>query len=157
MKLEKEKELEITTMCAIVQNGKVLMVNRFKSWRGWAFPGGHLEEGESLTGCIKREIMEETGLILETLSFKGITYFYNTKTGIRHMIFGYYSDKFSGELLKEGPEGCLKWIPVYELDSMEMAEGMQYRLPLFFSDHQTELYVEWDEEEGYTKVQYYEE
>ena len=144
-------------MCAIIHDGKVLMLKRVKSWKGWAFPGGHLEEGESLTDCMKREIEEETGLILENLSFKGITHFFNTKSRSRHMIFGYYSDKFRGELLEKGPEGCLQWIPINELDSMEMAEGMQYRLPLFFSNNETELYVEWDEESGYTKVQYCEE
>lgn len=157
MKKQKNEELEITTMCAIVHNGKVLMLDRIKSWKGWAFPGGHLEEGESLTVCIKREIEEETGLVLENLSFKGITHFLNTKSGVRHMIFDYYSDRFGGELLKEGPEGRLQWIPINELDAMDMAEGMQYRLPIFFSNSRTELYVEWDEDSGYTKIEYYEE
>ena len=31
----------------------------------WSFPGGHLEFGESVIQCAIREVMEETGLILE--------------------------------------------------------------------------------------------
>lgn len=31
----------------------------------YQFPGGHLEKGEDLTKCLKREIKEETGLSIE--------------------------------------------------------------------------------------------
>jgi 8-oxo-dGTP diphosphatase len=39
------------------KEGKLLLVNLLK--RGWDFPGGHLEEGESPQECLKREVMEE--------------------------------------------------------------------------------------------------
>ncbi len=34
------------------KDGKMLLVNLHK--RGWDFPGGHLEKGESPEGCLKR-------------------------------------------------------------------------------------------------------
>jgi 8-oxo-dGTP diphosphatase len=48
----------------IVKEGKVLMGKRLNSHgQGhWAFPGGHLEFGESLAECARREVLEETGL-----------------------------------------------------------------------------------------------
>jgi 8-oxo-dGTP pyrophosphatase MutT (NUDIX family) len=30
----------------------------------YQFPGGHLEEGETLVDCLKREVQEETGIVL---------------------------------------------------------------------------------------------
>ena len=36
-------EIELTTMCAVVNHDSVLMINRSKNWKGWAFPGGHIE------------------------------------------------------------------------------------------------------------------
>lgn len=48
------------------------------SYKTYQFPGGHLEEGESLTDCILREIKEETGIELKDVfmkPFQKITYY----------------------------------------------------------------------------------
>jgi 8-oxo-dGTP diphosphatase len=48
----------------ILKNGRVLLGKR-KSSHGtgtWHFPGGHLEFGESLEDCSRREVLEETGM-----------------------------------------------------------------------------------------------
>ena len=61
------KESDITE---VVQRVKVLLVNSNKelllgySHNEYQFPGGHVEEGESLIDALNREILEETGLLL---------------------------------------------------------------------------------------------
>ncbi|NCC21069.1 MAG: NUDIX domain-containing protein [Alphaproteobacteria bacterium] len=39
----------------------------------WAFPGGHLEAGESFSECARRETREETGLEIEDCRCVGAT------------------------------------------------------------------------------------
>lgn len=148
--------IELTTMCAVVEKGKVLMINREKSWKGWAFPGGHLEYGESVSACVKRELREEAGIVLQSLSFKGLVNIYNTKTHKRHLVFNYVSNSYSGEIMNECDEGKLSWVDVTEINNLPLAEGMEYRLPLFFEARKQELYVEWNEKDGYTQVMYLE-
>ena len=145
---------EITTMCALVKDDKVLMINRKKSWTGWAFPGGHIEDGESISACIKREIKEETNLSIVSLHFKGIAHFFNTKTGKRHIVHNYLCSDFFGEVNQSCNEGDLEWVPLNMVDKKQLAEGMLYRFPIFFENYIQELYVEWEDEIGYTFVEY---
>lgn len=49
--------------------GKWLMTDHSK--RGLEFPGGKLEAGETIEEAAKREVWEETGGIIETISFLG--------------------------------------------------------------------------------------
>lgn len=146
--------VELTTMCALIQNNMVLMINRKKNWKGWSFPGGHLEKDESIHDCISREIFEETGLSCRNLKYKGFTHFYNTETEERHIISNYICTDFSGDLISNCDEGNLQWIDIDTITDYPLAEGMEYRLPLFFNNGIKELYVEWNKKNGYTKVMY---
>ena len=147
-------DIEITTMCAVFNGNQVLMINRTKSWTGWAFPGGHLEKGESIVDCVTREMFEETGIVLENPVFMGIANIYNTLNCKRHIIYNFTCNKYTGIVKECCDEGAIQWVNVSEIESMHMAEGMEYRIPLFTKEKRQELYIEWNEEQGYTNVKY---
>ena len=56
----------ITVVAAIIRkNGKILITRRFDNVHLpglWEFPGGKVEEGESLETALQREIGEELGI-----------------------------------------------------------------------------------------------
>ncbi len=45
--------------------GRVLLIRRSDN-KMWALPAGGIEAGESVTDCLRREVREETGLIVES-------------------------------------------------------------------------------------------
>lgn len=146
--------IELTTMCALIRHGRILMIERNKSWKGWAFPGGHLEPGESLSDCVIREMFEETGVQILQLHYKGITNIFQTSSGKRHIITNFTANDFTGTVKEFCNEGRINWVDIEHIKRLQMAEGMEYRLPLFLKDGIQELYIEWDEINGYTKIEY---
>ena len=57
----------LTNICLIedIETQRVVMQYRAPEtnrWSGYAFPGGHVENGESFAESVIREIYEETGL-----------------------------------------------------------------------------------------------
>jgi ADP-ribose pyrophosphatase YjhB (NUDIX family) len=51
----------------IVQGGRVVLIKRrFEPLAGhWSLPGGAVDVGETLVECVAREMLEETGLVVE--------------------------------------------------------------------------------------------
>ena len=113
----------LMNMCMIhdLSNNSVLVLDKIKKegWEGLTFPGGHVEKVESLDKSCKREIKEETNLDIEDLSLKGIIQWYKIESDERHTGLLYYTNKFSGELIKNNKEGNLEWVELDEFLKME--------------------------------------
>lgn len=62
----------LVSVAALVTNekGEILLVK--SPWRGWEYPGGLIEPGESFEAALKREVREEAGVEIEITGFVGI-------------------------------------------------------------------------------------
>ena len=125
------EEVELTNMCMVCDGkGNVLVQNKKgdRTWHGWNFPGGHVEQGEFVTPSVIREIREETGLTIENPKLCGIKEFHKEQDGKRFIVFLYVASRFSGEL-RASDEGDVFWYPLSELKrSKELADGFSERL-----------------------------
>ena len=59
---ENNKKIVVRCRGVIVHDNKLLVVRHAPDGEYFALPGGHLEWGESVLDCMKREIMEELGI-----------------------------------------------------------------------------------------------
>ena len=132
----------LTTMVMIQDpaTGQILVQDRLLSFKGLAFPGGHVEPGESVYGCAVREVLEETGLSIQNLKFCGMKHecWRETQDGeeIRYFVFMYKTCDFSGEPL-DTEEGRHFWATPDELKQQQarFTPRFEYYLPMFWSEH----------------------
>ena len=83
--------------------------------------GGHVEEGESPVDCIRREVLEETGLMLNSVRNRGfITFVLGDET---EHTFLFTSDDFEGELNTNCDEGELSWVDIDKVMDLNIWDG----------------------------------
>lgn len=112
------------------ETGKVLVQNRIKKYKGIAFPGGHVEDGESIYASAVREIKEETGYDISNLQSKGFIY-WDHVNGSKYFTYFYTTSTFSGECIGATDEGEVFWVDPAELPNMQLAPNMEKYMKMF--------------------------
>ena len=108
---------------AVIRRGKVVLITRrpAKGLLGgmWEFPGGKLEAGETLSGCLAREIREELGVEIHVGQEIGV--FRHAYTHFKVTLHAFEAVLLSGE-----PQALhaddLKWATVEELSTFPMGK-----------------------------------
>lgn len=135
--------MELTTLCYIEKEESYLMMHRIRKKKDvnkgkWIGVGGHFEEGESPEDCLRREVMEETGLSLRSWRFRGIVTFCfredeETAAAMSrnvHIPVCEYMCLYTAEAEGDGDisaidcvEGELAWMPKTELEKLDLWDG----------------------------------
>ena len=117
---------ELTTLCYLERDGKYLMLHRVKKEADinkdkYIGVGGHFAYGESPDECIRREVLEETGLTLRAYRARGIVTFVYGDDVVEYMHL-YTADAWEGEL-SECDEGVLEWVEIDRVCDLPIWEG----------------------------------
>ena len=121
----------LTNLCLIEDTSTNIVVlqyrspERYKKWSGYAFPGGHIEEGESLVESVIREVYEETGLTIADPKLVAVKD-WEPDEGGRYIVFCYKATEFTGQL-RSSEEGEVSWVEKDQLEKLDLSYDM---LPL---------------------------
>lgn len=128
-----------TNMCMIYNGNEILVQDRLdEKWPGISFPGGHVENGESFTESVIREVYEETGLTVEHPVLCGIKQWQNEDLS-RYVVLLYKTNKFKGNLASSN-EGKVFWIKRNDLYNYKLAKDFEEMLKVFEDDNLSEFY-----------------
>ena len=135
--MDRTERVELTTLCMISRGEEILLQNRVKTdWRGYCFPGGHVEPGESIVDSVIREMQEETGLTIINPRLCGVKHF--PIEGGRYIVFLFEATQYEGELVSS-EEGCMHWVKEEELDNVNLVNDFRDLIDVMLDDNLSEF------------------
>ena len=128
----------VPSTTAVVQDsvGHIVLVRR-KDNDLWALPGGGMEPGESIEDTAVREVLEETGLVVEVTGLIGV---YTNPHHVMEYSDGEVRQQFSlcyatelkgGELRIDDESTDIAWVSIEEIESLMMHPSMRLRIDHF--------------------------
>ncbi|MBO5522391.1 MAG: 8-oxo-dGTP diphosphatase [Roseburia sp.] len=121
--MDRAQKVILTGMCQVSNGDEILVQYKISpNYSGVTFPGGHIEENETITDAVVREVFEETGLHIKNPIMRGI-YDWINDDGTRYFVFLYSANEFFGEL-RSSEEGEVKWIKKDSFLHEKLAQGM---------------------------------
>ena len=131
------EQVELTVVCLIHNEDSFLLQDRVKEdWKGYAFPGGHIEPGESIVDAVVREMKEETGIMIKSPRLCGIKQF--PIEGGRYIVFLFETDQFEGKIV-DSDEGKMYWVKKSELSNVNLVGDFDELIEVMLSDTLTEF------------------
>ena len=129
-------------MCLVYNDTHILVEEKAGTEHegGLVFPGGHIEEGESILDSIIREIKEETGLTIKhpkPCGFKD----WIQEDGTRYLVLLYKTNEYEGEL-KESEEGRIFWLSREDIPNANLIWNMRELLEIFESNQYSEFFFD---------------
>jgi 8-oxo-dGTP diphosphatase len=86
--------------------GKRISAHRESSWQ---FPGGHLEFGETVEDCARREVAEEAGITICNITPRGFTNDVFIDAEKHYVTLFVSSEHLAGEPAVMEPDKCEQW------------------------------------------------
>ena len=166
----------LMNMCMVydLATNRVLVQDKVHSrWAGITFPGGHINDGESIydsavrevkeeTGltisnleqasesiydCAVREVKEETGLDVNSLKYCGVVHWVHRENDERYLCFMYKTTQYDGKLIAKTDEGEQFWLGIDELFTTpkEKFSTPHYALSPLFQEYgrYSEVFLTW--------------
>lgn len=128
------------TLILITHDDHVLLMKRALTRR--VFPGyyngigGHLDRDEDPLTCARRETLEETGLMIQAMRFRGA---YNIDAGgDQGILLFIFTAESATRTVIDSAEGTLEWVPIDQAERLKLVEDLPYLWPRLFGTLRSE-------------------
>ena len=110
----------------VFRGEEVLLAKRGKKPRfnSWSIPGGAQELGETIEDAAHREILEETGLVIEILGLVEVVNSINLddekRVEFHYTLIDFVAEWKGGNLVAGDDAADARWVPINEIDAYKL-------------------------------------
>ena len=121
---------ELAVSAAVFRGGEILVVRRTGSpAKGlWTLPGGRVEVGETLVEAVRREVAEETSLVIDVVGLAGYREIILPSAvgdrGRHFVILPFAARWMSGEVALNEELGEARWLQIDAVKDLPTTEGL---------------------------------
>ncbi len=121
------------TAVVVNEDGELLLVHKTDN-NLWALPGGGMDLGEYMANAAVREVREETGLDVEVTGLVGIysnpghVIAYDDGEVRQQCSLCFTTRLLGGELRTSDETRSVRFVPVHELDALDIHPSMRLRI-----------------------------
>lgn len=142
-----ENHLHFGVYCFLHRNGKILLIKKTRGpYEGlWDLPGGKAEHGEQLDEALKREVLEETGVLVNSARlFNAFTWlvdfeYEGREISMYHVGVVYFTEDFDEKGLIADmsieDSGGASWIDIGSVSEAECSPFTWKTLRSFYGDN----------------------
>jgi len=118
--MHKSDQIEIILRAVIMNNSKILLCQPLdKSY--YYLPGGHLEKGEKLEDCLKRELKEEADVEVKSMKFLDLKeHFYNEHHEINLIYQVELTTKSPKNIVCQEDHFVFAWVELDKINSIKL-------------------------------------
>lgn len=125
-------QIVVLMVTALIENkGKYLVLKRSKknitNKNKWQFPEGKVKFGEDLTKALKREVEEETNLVVTDSKLIGIhSNIFRHGGGVFRLFRSVFKCKVIGKIKLSEEHGEYRWVDKTELEKLNFIEDFNF-------------------------------
>lgn len=108
------------------EEGRVLLVERGRppGLGLWTVPGGKVEPGELLEAAVRREVAEETGLVVRVGPLVTVVERIDLEAGYHYVILDFLAEVEGGQLVAGDDARTVRFCDRAELEALPLTDGL---------------------------------
>lgn len=121
---------QLAVGAVVFQKQSVLLIRRGKAPNQglWSLPGGRVNLGENLEDAVKREVAEETGILVNPIKLVYhvdlIERDQNKQIRYHYVVLDYLADYLSGEIRAASDADAAAWVQLDQLETLNCVAGI---------------------------------